>query len=122
MSARRSPPDTTLRAGSAWPAGRRGSSGAAFTPALCAARSVPPRGQAGCSSLPPYLLGCARPSRVRAREVRRCRHGCSPPAAGEGSEVLFPGEHEQRTAEERSRNGIYVEDKTWAALQALDQA
>jgi LDH2 family malate/lactate/ureidoglycolate dehydrogenase len=35
--------------------------------------------------------------------------------------VLFPGEHEQRTAQERSRDGIYVEDKTWAALHALDQ-
>jgi uncharacterized oxidoreductase len=42
--------------------------------------------------------------------------------AAQDSEVLFPGEHEQRTAEERSRTGIYVEDKTWAALQALDRA
>jgi uncharacterized oxidoreductase len=42
--------------------------------------------------------------------------------AAEGSEVLFPGEHEQRTAQERARDGVYVEDKTWAALQALDQA
>jgi hypothetical protein len=42
--------------------------------------------------------------------------------AAEGSEVLYPGEYEQRTAKERSRDGILVEDKTCAALQALDQA
>jgi hypothetical protein len=40
--------------------------------------------------LPPYLLGCARASRVRAREVRRCRHGSSPPAAPMAWGVLPP--------------------------------
>jgi len=39
---------------------------------------------------PPYLLGCARASRVRAREGRRCRHGFSPPAAGMAWGVLPP--------------------------------
>jgi len=39
---------------------------------------------------PPYLLGCARASRVRAREGRRCRHGSSPPAAGMAWGVLPP--------------------------------
>jgi LDH2 family malate/lactate/ureidoglycolate dehydrogenase len=39
--------------------------------------------------------------------------------AAEGSEVLFPGELEQRTARTRERDGIFIEDATWADLQAL---
>jgi uncharacterized oxidoreductase len=40
--------------------------------------------------------------------------------AAEGSEVLFPGEMEQRTREQRLRDGIYVEDKTWDFLQSAE--
>ncbi len=42
----------------------------------------------------------------------------TPPAAG-FTEVLYPGELEHRTAQERRRNGIFVEDETWNQLMAL---
>jgi uncharacterized oxidoreductase len=42
--------------------------------------------------------------------------------AADGTEVLFPGEMEQRTTQSRIRDGIFVEDKTWDALQALGAA
>ena len=39
--------------------------------------------------------------------------------ATEGSEVVFPGEMEQRTAEKRRAEGIWIEDKTWSELEEL---
>jgi LDH2 family malate/lactate/ureidoglycolate dehydrogenase len=42
----------------------------------------------------------------------------TPPAAG-FTEVLYPGELEHRTAQERRRDGIFVEDETWNQLMAL---
>ncbi len=42
----------------------------------------------------------------------------TPPAAG-FTEVLYPGELEYRTAQERRRDGIFVEDETWNQLMAL---
>lgn len=42
----------------------------------------------------------------------------TPPAAG-FTEVLYPGELEHRTAQERWRDGIFVEDETWNQLMAL---
>ena len=44
----------------------------------------------------------------------------SPPAKG-SKEVLYPGEIEWRTEQERLREGIYVEDETWQQLWALVQ-
>jgi uncharacterized oxidoreductase len=44
----------------------------------------------------------------------------TPPAAG-FSEVLYPGELEHRTMQQRRRDGIYVEDETWRQLTALQQ-
>ncbi len=42
----------------------------------------------------------------------------TPTAAG-FTEVLYPGELEHRTAQERRRDGIFVEDETWSQLMAL---
>jgi uncharacterized oxidoreductase len=42
----------------------------------------------------------------------------TPTAAG-FTEVLYPGELEYRTAQERRRDGIFVEDETWNQLMAL---
>lgn len=42
----------------------------------------------------------------------------TPPADG-FTEVLYPGELEYRTAQERQRSGIFVEDETWSQLTAL---
>jgi LDH2 family malate/lactate/ureidoglycolate dehydrogenase len=39
--------------------------------------------------------------------------------AAEGSEVLFPGELEQRTKAKRQAEGIYIEESTWSDLQDL---
>jgi uncharacterized oxidoreductase len=44
----------------------------------------------------------------------------TPPAAG-FSEILYPGELEYRTMQQRQRDGIYVEDETWRQLSALQQ-
>jgi uncharacterized oxidoreductase len=44
----------------------------------------------------------------------------TPPAAG-FTEVLYPGELEYRTTQQRRREGIYVEDETWRQLIALQQ-
>ena len=44
----------------------------------------------------------------------------TPPAEG-FTEVLHPGEIEWRREQERLRNGIEVDDKTWKQLQALAQ-
>lgn len=44
----------------------------------------------------------------------------TPPAAG-FTEVLYPGELEYRTAQQRRRDGIYVEDETWGQLTALQR-
>ena len=41
-----------------------------------------------------------------------------PPAAG-FNEILYPGELEWRTAKQRSKDGIFIEDVTWNALQRL---
>ena len=45
----------------------------------------------------------------------------TPPAAG-FDEVLYPGELEYRTAQQRQRDGIYVEDETWNQVTALQKA
>ena len=58
-----------------------------FSRAIC---SISAASSASTGTRPPYLLGCARASRVRAREVRRCRYGSSPPAAGMAWGVLPP--------------------------------
>ncbi len=42
----------------------------------------------------------------------------TPPAAG-FTEVLYPGELEYRTAQQRRRDGIFVEEETWNQLMAL---
>jgi uncharacterized oxidoreductase len=42
----------------------------------------------------------------------------TPPAAG-FEEVLYPGELEYRTTQQRQRDGIYVEDETWKQITAL---
>lgn len=42
----------------------------------------------------------------------------TPPAAGV-EEVLYPGEFEHRTTQQRRRTGIYVEDETWRQLTTL---
>ena len=44
----------------------------------------------------------------------------SPPAGG-FDEVLYPGEIEWRTETQRRRDGIFVEDATWQAIQTLLQ-
>jgi uncharacterized oxidoreductase len=44
----------------------------------------------------------------------------TPPAEG-FTEVLYPGELEHRTAQQRRQEGIYVEDDTWQKLHALRQ-
>jgi len=44
----------------------------------------------------------------------------TPPAAG-FTEVLYPGELEHRTAQQRRRDGIYIEDETWRQITALQQ-
>ena len=43
------------------------------------------------------------------------------PAAAGFDEVLYPGEFEYRTAQQRRREGIYVEDETWRQLTTLQQ-
>ena len=56
------------------------------------------------------------------REMREFAHFVkdSPPAQG-FKEVLYPGEPEWRTEQQRRREGIYVEDETWQQLWALVQ-
>jgi uncharacterized oxidoreductase len=44
----------------------------------------------------------------------------TPPAAG-FTEVLYPGELEYHTTQQRQREGIYVEDATWNRLLALQK-
>jgi LDH2 family malate/lactate/ureidoglycolate dehydrogenase len=44
----------------------------------------------------------------------------TPPAAG-FDEVLYPGELEYRTAQQRRRDGIDVEDDTWSQILALQK-
>jgi LDH2 family malate/lactate/ureidoglycolate dehydrogenase len=44
----------------------------------------------------------------------------TPPAAG-FDEVLYPGEFEYRTAQQRQRDGIYVEEETWGQITALQK-
>ncbi|MDH3602506.1 MAG: Ldh family oxidoreductase [Candidatus Tectomicrobia bacterium] len=44
----------------------------------------------------------------------------TPPAAG-FTEVMYPGEMEYRTAQQRRRDGIFVEDETWRQLTALKE-
>jgi uncharacterized oxidoreductase len=41
-----------------------------------------------------------------------------PPAEG-FNEVMYPGEIEWRTAKQRSKDGIFIEDTTWKALEGL---
>ena len=45
----------------------------------------------------------------------------SPPAAG-FKEVLYPGEIEYRTEQTRRKEGIFVEDETWAQINGLIQS
>ena len=42
----------------------------------------------------------------------------SPPAAG-FKEVLYPGEPEYLTEQQRRKDGIFVEDQTWAQISQL---
>ena len=42
----------------------------------------------------------------------------TPPAKG-FTEVLYPGEIEWRTEQQRRSNGIYIEDETWEQIWAL---
>ena len=44
----------------------------------------------------------------------------TPPATG-FTEVLYPGELEYRTAQQRRRDGIYIEDETWNQITALQK-
>jgi uncharacterized oxidoreductase len=44
----------------------------------------------------------------------------TPPATG-FNEVLYPGELEYRTTQQRQRDGIYVEDETWGQITALQR-
>jgi len=44
----------------------------------------------------------------------------SPPASG-STEVLYPGELEYRTEQQRRQEGIVVEEQTWEALQRVAQ-
>jgi uncharacterized oxidoreductase len=44
----------------------------------------------------------------------------TPPATG-FTEILYPGELEYRTAQQRRRDGIFVEEETWKQLTALQQ-
>jgi LDH2 family malate/lactate/ureidoglycolate dehydrogenase len=44
----------------------------------------------------------------------------TPPAAG-FDEVLYPGEFEYRTAQQRQHDGIYVEEETWSQITALQK-
>lgn len=44
----------------------------------------------------------------------------TPPATG-FTEVLYPGELEYRTTQQRQRDGVYIEDETWHQLTALQQ-
>ena len=41
------------------------------------------------------------------------------PTAPGFDEILYPGEIEWRTAKQRSKNGIFIEDATWNRLQKL---
>jgi len=47
------------------------------------------------------------------------RHVKSTPPAPGFQEVMYPGEPEWRTAQERAREGIFIEDSTWQVLQRL---
>ncbi len=47
-----------------------------------------------------------------------CEIKSAPPLPG-FEEVLYPGEPEWRTTQKRSKEGIFIEDRTWAALQGL---
>ena len=44
----------------------------------------------------------------------------TPPAPG-FDEVLYPGEIEWRTAQQRLADGIFIEDATWKAIEGLIQ-
>jgi uncharacterized oxidoreductase len=61
-----------------------------------------------------------RPLLEFRREVADFAHylKATPPAEGSAG-VLYPGEIEHRTGQDRARAGIGIEDATWAKLQAL---
>jgi len=48
--------------------------------------------------------------------IRQIKH--TPTAPG-FDEILYPGEIEWRTAKQRSKDGIYIEDATWTQIQNL---
>jgi uncharacterized oxidoreductase len=45
----------------------------------------------------------------------------SAPLAENSKGILVPGEPEARTEVERRANGVYVEDETWAQIQAAER-
>ena len=64
-----------------------------------------------------------RPLETFKQEVAEFAHYLkdTKPAVG-FSEVLYPGEVEQRTETERRRDGVPVDDTTWGKLRALGEA
>ncbi len=69
-----------------------------------------------------FNVAAFRPLAEFKREVREFAEfvKTSPPAKG-FKEVLYPGELEWRTEQQRQRDGIFVEDATWQQLWTLVQ-
>ena len=69
-----------------------------------------------------FNVAAFRPLAEFKREVREFAEfvKTSPPAKG-FKEVLYPGELEWRTEQQRRRDGIFVEDETWQQLWTLVQ-
>jgi uncharacterized oxidoreductase len=69
-----------------------------------------------------FNVAAFRPLAEFKREVREFAEfvKTSPPAKG-FKEVLYPGEIEWRTEQQRRRDGIFVEDETWQQLWVLVQ-
>ena len=69
-----------------------------------------------------FNVAAFRPLAEFKREVREFAEfvKTSPPAKG-FKEVLYPGELEWRTEQQRRRDGIFVEDATWQQLWTLVQ-
>jgi len=49
------------------------------------------------------------------------RHVKSTPPLQGVTEVMYPGEPEWRTAQKKAKDGIFIEDATWVALQGIMQ-
>ena len=69
--------------------------------------------------LDPGHFGAARFAET-AREFAHYVRSTRP--AAEGGEVLVPGDAEARTREARTRDGIPLQENTWAAIQATGDA